>query len=392
MSRRVLSIMLVVVMLVSFHFTSSVHAENPEKSQKYYHEFTEFRKGSHDGTVYDSKVLRLDVRNLKSGTDTTGRYNDGEYYYGQWTSPVVHKKYLETIASWKGNTPEGTWLEVELRGKVHGEWTKWYSVGVWHENDVPFKRHSIRGQGDDHGSVYVDTFVLKEEASAIQARVTLFTTERNTTPVLRGLGLSLTKGKDSPGLKPHTGVVKALDVPMRSQMVFPDGGEVWCSPTSTSMVMAYWAEKLNKPEWNQPVPAVVGKVWDYVYNGAGNWPFNTAYAASTGLDAKVVRFRSLAEVEKWINADVPVIVSIAYKKGELRGTPIEQSNGHILVIRGFDSDGNVLTNDPAGATDEDVRITYDRYEFEKVFLNHSNGTAYLIYPEGWKVPNLNGSW
>lgn len=389
MAQRILSIMLVVVMLVSLQFTSSVYADSPEISKKYFYEFKEFRKGTHDGTYYNGKDLRLHPRNLKVGTDTTGKYNNGDYLYGQWTSPVVHKKYLETIASWQANTPEGTWVEVEVRGKVNGEWTKWYSMGVWHENEEPFKRHSVRGQGDDHGNVYTDTLILKSEASAIQARVNLFTTDRKKTPVVRGIGLSLTKGKDTPGLKPHTGVVKALDVPMRSQMVFPDGGTVWCSPTSTSMVMAYWAEKLNKPEWNQPVPAVVEKVWDHVYNGAGNWPYNTAYAASQGFDAKVVRFHSLADIEKWIKAEVPVIVSIAWKKGELTNAPLEQSNGHILVIRGFDEDGNVLANDPAAPTDEEVRITYDRYEFEKVFLNHSNGTAYLIYPEGWKVPKLN---
>ena len=71
-----------------------------------------------------------------------------------------------------------------------------------------------------------------------------------------------------------------LAVPERSQMVYPNGGPVWCSPTSTSMVMAYWSEKLGEPALNRPVPEVAAAVYDVVYRGNGNWPFNTAYAGA----------------------------------------------------------------------------------------------------------------
>jgi hypothetical protein len=148
---------------------------------------------------------------------------------------------------------------------------------------------------------------------------------------------------------------------------------------------------MNQPGWDQPVPQVVTKVWDYVYDGGGNWTFNTAYAASNGLEAKVVRLKSLADAERWTAHRVPVIASIAYGEGELPGSPIPSSNGHLLVIRGFDENGDVLTNDPAGPSDDQVRITYPREAFEKAFLNHSNGTVYLIYPKGWDIP-LGDRW
>ena len=63
-------------------------------------------------------------------------------------------------------------------------------------------------------------------------------------------------------------------------MVYPDGGEVWCSPTSTSMVLAYWAGDTGPCE--PRVRAAVEGVYDWVYDGHGNWPFNTAYAATAG--------------------------------------------------------------------------------------------------------------
>ncbi|MBA4541443.1 MULTISPECIES: C39 family peptidase [Thermoactinomyces] len=385
------------VLVLSFSFTIPAASAKEQMKDKItrtkaYSEFRNFGIGAHAGTRFSGKALRLNPLALKSGTDTAGKYNQSSYYYGQWTSPVIKKTFLEAIASWQANTPTGTWSEVELRSRVDGKWTKWYSMGVWLQGDTPFKRHSVNGQGDANGTVATDTLILKKTATAVQARITLFTTDPMLTPDFRSLGITFANGSDRPGIVPGTGLVSDLDVPLRSQMVFPDGGEAWCSPTSTSMVMAYWARVMNRPEWNRTVPDVVNGVWDYVYDGAGNWPFNTAYAASLGLEGKVIRVSSLAELERWTTAGVPVIVSIAYKPGELDHTPIPSSNGHLLVIRGFDQNGNVLTNDPAAPSDDQVRITYDRTQFESVFLKHSNGTAYLIYPRGWPVPVSNGHW
>ncbi|MGI8866481.1 MAG: C39 family peptidase [Rubrobacteraceae bacterium] len=84
-----------------------------------------------------------------------------------------------------------------------------------------------------------------------------------------------------------------LPVPQRSQMIYPNGGQVWCSPTSLSMVMAYWANKTGKSRLNQSVPTVARGTYDYEYGGNGNWPFNTAYASSYGLKTSINRFSSL---------------------------------------------------------------------------------------------------
>lgn len=72
----------------------------------------------------------------------------------------------------------------------------------------------------------------------------------------------------------------AIAVPEFSQMVYPDGGPVWCSPTSVSMVLAYWLRETGPCE--PRVRAAVAGVYDWLYDGHGNWPFNTAYASSRG--------------------------------------------------------------------------------------------------------------
>ena len=42
--------------------------------------------------------------------------------------------------------------------------------------------------------------------------------------------------------------------------------------------------------------------YDAHVQGTGNWPFNAAYAASSGLDADVTQLHSLAEAEQFISA------------------------------------------------------------------------------------------
>ncbi len=96
----------------------------------------------------------------------------------------------------------------------------------------------------------------------------------------------------------------------------------------------------------------------------------------------MARFTSMAQAEPWIAAGVPVVISFAWKKSDLEGAAIPSSNGHLAVLVGFDGDGNPIVNDPAAGSNEDVQRTYNRAELESLWLEHSGGTVYLIYPSG----------
>ncbi|HEY3083008.1 MAG TPA: C39 family peptidase [Chloroflexota bacterium] len=344
-----------------------VFAEEPAcPAGKAYWETTAF-DGDHDATA--------PVDGLTLGVASRGR----------WTGPVVEAAFLEAVPSWQADTPPGTWIEIELRASLDRGWTDWAKLGRWHTGEAPVVRGSIGGQP----IVDVDTLVLEQPASAVQARVTLEATESDRTPRLRALGIALSGWPDRAGVVPPLGLASDLSVPPRSQMVFPDGGRVWCSPTSLSMVMAYWAGQVGEPSWDMPVPTVVRGVLDQARGIAGNWPFNTAFAAALGLRARVLRLASLAEVEPWTDAGVPVIASIRFRVGELAGAPISSAlGGHLLVIRGFTRGGDVLANDPAASSDRGVPRRYGRSQFERVWLNGSNGLVYLVHPPDWPVPAL----
>lgn len=321
-------------------------------------------------------------------------YNAGDFYVGEATSPVISAEfnYTEAIASWNADTPEGSWVEVQLRARYGSRWSKWYVLGIWASAETTIQRHSVRLQGDSDGFVAVDTFISsnkKETTNAFQLKVRLFSEEGTAIPSLTNASVAYStsapkSGTVSAGVRANWGTL--LTVPECSQMVYPDGGEVWCSPTSTSMVLAFWDGYTGACE--PRVRAAVAGVYDWIYDGHGNWPFNTAYAYSQGYEGYVARFTSLEKVEEFVMAGVPVVVSFAWGKGDLTGSAIPSSDGHLAVIVGFDASGNPILNDPAAATDAEVQRAYQRAEFEPLWLETSGGTVYLIYPEGMTVPDL----
>jgi hypothetical protein len=313
-------------------------------------------------------------------------YTGGSYWVGEATSPSMTAgfDFDELIASWNAVTPTGTWVETQVRADLGGRWTKWYNLGVWASGIETVQRHSVTLQGDSDGYVAVDTLVLSDKkpvAAAYQLKVRLFSLDQITVPVVSYISAaySTTAPKDieaSAGNPAYWGTL--LSVPECSQMVYPDGGNVWCSATSTSMILSYWEGYVGPCE--PKVLAAVAGVYDWIYDGMGNWPFNTANAATQGLQASVRRFSSMEDIEYWVAQGVPVAFSYAWGKGELTGAAVSSSSGHLSVIVGFDAQGNPIVNDPAAASDGDVQRTYLRSELEPLWLEASGGTVYLIKP------------
>jgi hypothetical protein len=363
--------------------------------------------GFHDWSLTGAKVnadgtLTFNATGSSSGADpyAAGSYHGGNYYnggsffVGEATSPEISTQfdYTEAIVSWNATAPPGTWIEAQLHAQNGARWSKWYILGIWASDDSTIRRHSVQSQSDLDGYVAVDTFVStnqKEVTSKFQLKFRLFSIDGTATPAIRNASVAYSMSA------PKSGTVSAgdpslwnrkLSVPLCSQMVYPDGGEVWCSPTSTSMVLSYWDHYNGSCE--PRLRTAVDGAYDWIYNGHGNWPFNTAYAATFGYEAYVARFTSLLTAEKFVAAGVPVIMSIAWKKGELTGAYIDSTNGHLLVLVGFDEKGNPIINDPASPSDSAVQRTYLRSEFEPLWLQASGGTVYLIYPVGASVPAI----
>jgi hypothetical protein len=354
-------------------------------------------------------------------TDPFGDGTPVEYETGTWTSPVVETGYAvdESVTSWNATTPTGTWVEMEFRGrKADGAWTKWFVMGRWASGDdfAPadgsvgdIHRTSVDGQNDDDAYLFTDTFVAKSghEPEAFQTRVTLHRPAGSTaTPRLAGVTTMTNEYlPDSayPGTSEFTlGRAVELDVPGYSQLVhigeypeFGGGGQVWCSPTSTTMIQYSYGSKYHVPAGDladivapngdpQVDHAAIG-AWDYTYEGAGNWPFNTAYAHRYGLESFVTRLRSLAEAEQLVAAGVPLVVSINFAEEEMPEAGYG-TDGHLVTIVGFTADGDPVINDPNKATNAGVRNIYTRENFERVWQTSTDGLTYVIHPHHVKLP------
>ncbi len=378
---------------------------------------TELRSGTFSGATASAGKLQL---SRPTATTTLGRTR---YTFGSWTSPWVSPGFglTELVPSWVSSTPEGTLVQVDVRGVSEGGTrSSWDTLGRWAAGDASYRRTSLGSQTDDLAHVATDTWEASYGAfRSWQLRVRL----------LRKAGTSLTPRVGTIGAMasalPHVdrvttsapGVARGivLDVPRYSQMVhageypqYGGGGEAWCSPTSTTMVLAYYKKLPPATDYawvrrsypDRVVDHAARMTFDHGYDGTGNWPFNTAYAARYTGKAFVTRFASLRGVERMIRAGIPVVTSITFSRGQLSGAPISASNGHLVVVVGFTRTGDVVVNDPASKTRAGVRRTYSRAQFENVWLQRypsnggmrgSGGLAYVIRDGAHPLPTRAGS-
>jgi len=354
-----------------------------------------------------------------AGNNADGVDGSGVYQTGTWTSPVlpVSFPFNELVSSWNSRTPVGTYVQSEVLPQLDdGHWaSSWYVLGRWTYNDSDFHRTSVGGQGNADGFVAIDTFFAKDHpAIAYRLRLTLLRRLGSTaTPSVSRYSAVVSNLRNQKNVFPSattmTGVPVDLNVPQYSQEIhhgeypqFDNGGEAWCSPTSTAMVVAYWQAKTGTPyaptagetSWVDPafadpwVDHTARYVYDYHFQGAGNWPFNTAYASERGLVSDVIQLHSLREAEPFIKAGIPLVASIAFTSNKLDGA-IKSTNGHLAVIEGFSGDGSkVIVADPASDTNALVKHFYDRAQFERAWIPASGGIVYVDRPAGWSTPSL----
>ena len=191
----------------------------------------------------------------------------GAYVSGTWTSPVypLSFPFNELVSSWNSKTSPGTWIQSEVRPQLNdGHWANWYILGRWAYNDFVdgsgdpgFHRTSVGGQGNADGFVSIDTFFTKDHpAVAYQLRLTIFrraglTDAQAPVRVSRYSAVASNLTNQQNSFPSQTDMQRNhpidLEVTPFSQEThhgeypeFDNGGEAWCSPTSTAMVLNYW--------------------------------------------------------------------------------------------------------------------------------------------------------
>lgn len=292
--------------------------------------------------------------------------------------------FTEVIPSWNIDNAINGAIRIELRVNTIAGKSKWFVLGDWSGDKEWSPRQSTDGQKDETANVFTDTLRIAQPTDSVDLKVTLKARIADKKPLLKLLTLCFS---DPSTVHEFESWPKSLnwgsltDVPQRAQNNYPNGG-VLCSATSTSMMLSHYAKILNRPEIDHDVPEVEARVWDPIYKGAGNWPFNVAYFGSfDGLKGCVSRFTSIEDLEILTKAGIPVVCSVSLDL--LQGKEKGRENGHLVIVVGFEADGTPIFNDPAFKTG--VRKTYLRANFEKAWC-YSKRTVYLMVSDKTRLP------
>ncbi|WP_434587971.1 peptidase C39 family protein [Streptomyces sp. A5-4] len=409
--------------------TGGAAVRTPLVDNRFWSTYRDWRSGADSGTkVVAGRRPSLVIATPSGRTEYTDPHTGAttSWESATWTSPV-HRCTVpatEVIASWNAHTPAGTWLAVELSGTYSdGAKTPWYVMGRWAAGDADIKRTSVDDQSDDRSSVWTDTFAIDDPASGLRLasyrlRLTLHRKPgTRLTPAVWRVGAMASDIPDRftvPASTPRAG--RELVVPRYSQNThvgqypeFDNGGEAWCSPTSSQMIIEYWGRKPTardlawvNPDFADPqVCHAARHTFDYQYDGCGNWPFNAAYAATyKDMSAVVTRLHSLTDLETLVKAGIPAITSQSFLEKELTGAGYGTA-GHLMTVIGFTPDGDVIANDPASPSNQAVRRVYNRREWENVWLrtkrynaagkvvSGTGGVCYVYWPAH---PKLAQQW
>lgn len=256
-------------------------------------------------------------------------------------------------------------LLLEAQVCQNGEWSKFYKLALL---AAQFKR-SFPPQEDAFGRVDTDELRLSAPAEAYRYRLKFSGDVK-----LSGLWICGVRAPFAYDAKTAARLPAGsfcADVTPLSQMEqkHPSRRRI-CSPTSVTMA-------LNALGFSTELTPFMQEVFDQTAAIYGNWTFNTAAACAHKAQAFVRRFSALTELKDFVTPDSLVVASIAYKKGELDGAPMESTPGHLVLIRGWDKN-KILVADPAAATKESVLRAYDAQQLADAWLLNKQGAAYIV--------------
>ena len=162
-----------------------------------------------------------------------------------------------------------------------------------------------------------------------------------------------------------------LDIPTRSQTTAAQE-EVRpriCSPTCVSMAM-------NRLGVDHAFDELVIAAYHRATDLYGVWPQNIWAASRWGTIGAIETATDWGVVERAVAGGHPLAASIAFEEGNLRGSAIPASVGHLVIVRGIQNN-RVVVNDPAANDAVDVPRLYDAEEFRQAWLA-TRGVCYLF--------------
>lgn len=268
------------------------------------------------------------------------------------------------LPSWNGKAPENenSSLKIYMRFEIDGLWQSWVIVGYWDNNIWS----SYGSTAFSAGEVDVDYVVLTKYCSKFQYKV-LF--ERKSysakSPMLRQLAFSTSDSQTAVSIDDIV-----ADCPDQIYIntthyyqygLDPVIGGSICSPTSVSMIIKSYGIQVNPLDFAK-------RTYDEYWQMFGVWPRVVAHASEYGLNGVVNRYRTWSEAAEVLKKGGRIAMSI--------GQPLY--TGHLVMLAGFDQNGDPLVHDPAKSNGEGYH--FNKTDLSKAWFN-KGGIAYTFYRE-----------
>ena len=144
-----------------------------------------------------------------------------------------------------------------------------------------------------------------------------------------------------------------------------------CSPTATAMALSLSSDSTD---WDE----IIDDCFDPATKAFGSWPLAIKSAAKHGFIGSVETTENWEDAIKVLATGQPLVCSIRFKEDELKGSPLKQTQGHLVCVYGLE-DNKVLALDPAAEGAKNVERQYDLKEFSKAWLRERGAIYYFCH-------------
>lgn len=268
------------------------------------------------------------------------------------------------LPSWNGvaSSDESSGFKIEMRFLINNEWSKWLSAGYWDK----YIWGSYGPTNFDYGEIDIDNVKLYEYATTFQYRVRL---KRNyldyKSASIRRLSFAVSDSEhpvDIDAIVADNPDPIFIKTNFLWQFSIDDeiGGSI-CSPTTVSMILLSYDIDVDPLSFAQ-------RTYDPHFHLFGVWPRVVTHASEYGLTGAVTRYRTWSEARTVLDNGGRIAMSV--------GQPLY--SGHLIMLAGFDDDGNPIVHDPAKSNGESY--VYDKEDLSKSWFN-KGGVSYTFYPD-----------
>lgn len=287
-----------------------------------------------------------------------------------WLVPHI-RSFDELIISWNANRPLIGHYVILSSVYIANQWSPWLLYAVWgaqyqfsfYDSTSKAPVHSFQDQIQLHEGKTAEGFRIRIEACGGANLEKFYTIYSCCSSILE-----LRQIRESSDLQ------GSFHLPMQglSQMCLNHPRSMsLCSPTSTTAAIHFVLnnQRLDPLEFAH-------RVYDAGFDIYGNWSFNVAQAfieLNSQWHCFCARVSGFQKILQYLKEELPIVVSI---KGNLTGSFTSYPNGHLIVVRGYDSFSHrLLCMDPAFPSDNQTLRAYPWEEFMQAWEQR----GYLAY-------------